>query len=764
MTTATQRALWRPYEDSPILTRAMARGPEHVPAKELGALRDYLDAVVSSRSAPVHVNVAFNAAYFGFDLSERGYVGGPLDLDALPVVAHGQSRDPVPVGALVALSTASSPFFAEVVYREGAHPGVDNDGSVPAWLSGAPAAFAASEQPPPAAPVAGPFSRRELLVLDFSAFTAHLAPTPAQLDRLRQRGKHLDENGHVTLEAQYAPGVDADAAEATAYQQYLMTTSRELLLSASAPLPLPTLLTDDATEEDLRAALSGMFATVAAALAGLDSVRLWGGYAFPRSSFGQRLSDDGVLGGADLGMLAAQLTSSAVGSRRSRWSPDRTVSYTAVGPLLRQVRGAGRSLHGTNYATLVAHANTVIGDCARREADPDTGLLSEGVHLRVDDTWQAGGIWRAERPGVVQPDVDVTDPLGLGWAEAAGLLKPPPAEPELPPEPASVPALDEEPPDEGQVLSVSDSQVMWTQPLRLAHQLGAYLPVPAKLAALWEGTLDPGPVKLAVHHDGFDLEPEEASQEVMVERSGDKWRLTAVTWPIEFFAGIVLLGTWQRGGRLLRVQSTLLDAPVTVDGFDIAHRYDPAVLTQEGRPAHDRDQSWEAIVLSTVRRAGLLDVQGCAVISKERLLDLVCPRQDSADQVEARAAVDSLIGAGKLTAATGGVGVDNTLAVPCPSGATPVPVVRYIPKVIVGPPRKAAVPAVLRGLMKTGGLSEHMLREIDVAGHLRRLPRGQQASAEKRAEYRQFRARYHLAGPAELPPGNTFVSPFQREV
>lgn len=765
MTVSTPRPLWRPYDDGPILTPSMARGPDHVDAADMAALSVYLEAFVAARACPVHVNVAFNAVYFGYDLTQGGYVGGPLDLGDLPVLTNGERRDPMPVGALVALAAGGSSLFGEVVYREGSHPAVEDDGSVPAWLSGAPAGATA----PPAGTVGayevtGPVVRREVLVLDFAAFTDAATPSPVQLDRLRQKGRHLDGNGHVTIYVTYPSSTAGDAGEAAQYQQYLLSTGRNHLLSASAPLPLSTVLTDDATDRDLGDALAGMFATVASALAGLDSVRLWGAYAFPRATFGQRLSMAGAFGGEDLGVLAGQLASSAVPLRRSRWAPDRRVAYTAVGPLLRQVRGVGRELHGTGYATLVAHANTVVGDCARRDVDEDTGLLADGVHLRIDDTWQSGGIWRAERPGVVQPDVDVTDPLGLGWAEAAGLLTHPTPETEPEPDPEPELELEEEPEDEGRLLSVTDSQVMWTQTLRLAHQLRSYLPVPAKLAALWDGVLKPGPVKLAVHHDGHTLEPGEASQDVTLERHGDTWILTGVTWPWEFFAGIVLLGTWQRGGRLLRVQTILLDSPVTVDGFDVAHRYDPSVLTHEGLLVDERDQTLAARILAMVRKVGLLDVQGCAVISQDRLLSLVCGAGSTADATAAAEALDVLVEAGKLTRTTGGLGPDRILTVPCPPGSQPLAVIRYIPHVVVGPPRRTPVPAVLRGLMSGNGLSSHIPQEIDVAGHIRRLPWGQQASAEKRTEYREFRARYHLAGPAELPAGCTFVSPFQREV
>lgn len=394
--------LWRPYLQEPVLSAAMAAGPEHVPAAELDALGAYLGALVDARSAPVHVNVAFNAAYFGYDLGAGGYVGGPLDLDALPSVEHNQARAPLPVGSLVGLVTGAGRLFAEVVYREGDHQLVTASGDVPDWLSGAPAG--ASD--PAAEPTAGPVVRGERLVLDFDAFGTGLSATAAQLERFRQRARWLDSRGHVHTDATYERSGDADAGEAQQYQRYLLGPGREQLMSAVAPLPLSTVLAPGAGDDQLGAALAGMFATIAAVLAGLPSVRLCGAYAFTRRSFAARLADPGALGGEHLGGLAYQLASSAVPSHTPRRSAPVTTTYTALGPLLAQV--PGRSLNGVGYATVVAHANTVIGDYARREADPDSGLLDRDVHLRVDDTWQCGGIWRAQRPGVVPAGVDVT--------------------------------------------------------------------------------------------------------------------------------------------------------------------------------------------------------------------------------------------------------------------------------------------------------------------------------------------------------------------
>jgi hypothetical protein len=230
VTVSTKQGVWRPYEEAPILTPAMARGPEHAHPQDIDALSAYLDALVTHRAAPVHANVAFNAAYFGYDLAQGGYVGGPLELDEFPTVKHEEQMDALPVGALVALATGSTPLFGEVVYREGAHPAVRDDGSVPPWLSGAPAGAAA---PPPASggsAVDGSVTRHELVVLDFEAFTPQLAPTMAQLDRLRTKSRYLDANGHVGVRAAYHSSALAGTSEAVQYQRYLLTRGRSQLL------------------------------------------------------------------------------------------------------------------------------------------------------------------------------------------------------------------------------------------------------------------------------------------------------------------------------------------------------------------------------------------------------------------------------------------------------------------------------------------------------------------------------------------------------
>ncbi|WP_260848566.1 hypothetical protein [Streptomyces sp. SLBN-118] len=177
----------------------MTRGYDAVPGQERDRLLRYLEAVITARPAPVHTTVAFNAVYFGYDLGGDGYGGSPLSLDDFPVITFGECAPVLPVGAMVCVATGSDPLYAEIVYREGAHPEVGALGDVPAWVSGAPAG---AEGPGRPGNGAAP-RRRELLVPDVYAFGPALSP--AQLHRLRTRRRWINEDGHVVVDVCYPP-------------------------------------------------------------------------------------------------------------------------------------------------------------------------------------------------------------------------------------------------------------------------------------------------------------------------------------------------------------------------------------------------------------------------------------------------------------------------------------------------------------------------------------------------------------------------------
>jgi hypothetical protein len=743
---------WRPYTDDPLLTPAMALGPEHVPASQMQTLRRYLGALIAARSTPVHINVAFNACYFGYDLT-TGYAGAALDPDSFPTVALGQTIDALPVGALINVASGGDPIWAEAVYKEGAHPALGGDGIVPSWLSGAPAGATGPAQ----TDLHGEPVLHERLVLDLDVFG--LAPTAAQVARLTRRGR-FDELGHLLVGFRYATAELAELDDTSFYRHYLLGAGRDLLFSTTAPAALPLLLTDDAGPEQHQAALDGLFATVTAALHELDTVRMWQSYAISRADLSARLRSREVLGVDDIASLATSTARAALPDRHRRHDPARHVTYTALAPRLRSIEGSHAPMHGVGYANAVLHANLIIADYLR--GDAEDGLLFDQVHLRLDDAWQGGGIWRAEAPGSAHALLDPTVPRGFGWAET--LTPPaPPAAAEPAPEPVTEPVTEPEPepepePEEGYAddeLNVSDSQISWTVALRAAHIDAGLLTLPQPAAhALISDRRDGTRMRLLLSHDGYQLDLTDATQMATADLHGSPAVLTGVSWPMDYFPGILLTVTWPRNTATLRITSTLLDMPVTIDDeLDIEHCYDPRTVT---RDALERTGSTSATlaqrILRAVRRLGLLDPDGVARLARDQLSQEVYGSSTEQAEQAFEDAVGQLMERGALTRDTGSRAVDG-IAFPAVAGQPIVQLLCYTPTVVTGPPRPRRFQRLDARFVSTHAVSA-FLRRIDHLGH--------SASPHARAAYREYRGRHGLAGPAELPEGWTFVRPHER--
>ncbi|MFE7541576.1 hypothetical protein [Streptomyces platensis] len=428
--TAVRDTVWAPYETAPVLTPAMAAGPAAVPGEELGRLRTYLAAVVADRRGPVHTAVAFNAAYFGYETGGEGYGNGAFDLDGFPVVTLGGDAPALPVGALVRIETGSDPLYAEIVYKEGQrHDTADGPQVEPAWLSGAPVHATGPGQ----LGSAGPCTRRELLVPDLTVFGPGLCLETRKLKRLRDHGKWLNRDGHVVMHAHYESAAAAGRDAADAFVDHLLTTQRAALLDPNVPVPLVHLAgtTDEAA---LRAALTALMEVVAHALAANDDLRRWNHYALTRARVGRGLAQDGPLGHADLQDLAGSVQRSVLPAGRRRFGLGaRSTAYTAVGPWLRTVAGAGQQLCDVEYAVSVCRANLALADLVR---DTEHGLFPDrDVRVGLDDAFESGGVWRSHHPGTQEENHDPLVPAGLGWRAAAE----PPA-PVRQPEPQPAPA------------------------------------------------------------------------------------------------------------------------------------------------------------------------------------------------------------------------------------------------------------------------------------------------------------------------------------
>ncbi|MEU7041115.1 hypothetical protein AB0A77_08640 [Streptomyces varsoviensis] len=736
-----------PYGEDALLTPAMVDGCDAVPAGEWERLRQYLEAVAAVRPAPVHAAVAFNAVYFGYDLKGDGYGRSPLRLDDFPQVTLGERAPALPVGAMVSIATGSDPLYAEILYKEGAHPDVDNLGDVPAWVSGAPAG---AEGPGRPGTSLSP-RRRELLVPDLHAFGPGLSLSSAQIHRLRTHQRWINEDGHVVIEACYTSGEAVRRDDLSAYADYLLTSARAQLLSPFVPVSLVELVgsTDDAA---LRAGLLRLLEVVRRALVSSDLLRMWGMYAMTRKALAACWGDDGPLGGDDMRSLAAALEHAAAPSRR-RYGVSRPVTaYTAIGPRLRTFLGAKELLKGVEYAAAVCRANVAVADVVQR--DSEQGLFTNGSLVVLDDVFEGGGVWRSHYPGDAEVMVDPLVPAGRGWAST--VVKSPRSEPE----PIDAPLADDAVLGLGELLRVGGQEVVWQFPLRLAHLIDGCLPLcPSIAAGLRMTSGRQSPVRLEIDHSAGALNEGEAVQHTVAELGDGAARLTGVHWPRDFFPGLLLRLHWSRGGRVIRLVTTRLNQPVLIGDRAIGHCYDPCVLTREDSPGSDRHGDTAAglgprqLVMRTVRRCGLLTLDGHALLDRSGLPVAVygCwPPRARSDALAA--AVSELLAERLLEPAFGSRDTTGRPRFPARPGERTIPLLAYRPARV----------RVTRPWGTNEQASERLRCVQFVPGHLRRLLPGCSPSDLQRAAFREHCRRLGKADGWELPEGYTFVTQYTR--
>ncbi|GHF26605.1 hypothetical protein GCM10010218_04370 [Streptomyces mashuensis] len=740
---------WRPYEDEPLLTAAMADGNGDTPDEELARLREYLEALVAVRRAPVHVSVAFNAAYFGYDLAGEGYGVGPLDPDAFPVVTFGEHSPALPVGAMVRIATGSQPLYAEIVYKEGRHPGISPLGDVPAWISGAPAGAVGPGEPGAEdEPV-----RRELLVPDTEAFGKALSLSPAQLNRLRHHARWIDARGHVLVDAVHPSREAAQQRDEEAYAAYVLTRARQQLLSPYVPVSL-TELAGGQTDALLQDTLLRLLAVVRGVLSTSDTLRMWGPYAMTCSDLAACWRDPGPLGGDDMGALVAALQRAAKPAIRRRYGmPAPTSIYTAVGPRLYDFPGAEPLLTGVGYAAAVCRANLALADVLRGESE--NGLFGNGTLVTLDDAFEGGGVWRSCHPGRSEPGDDPLTAAGRGWRSH---LETPEAPVVDTPSAAPVDApVDETGLGNGQLLRISDSEVAWRMPLRLLHLMEGYLPLRPMVADELRGVTGENiSVRLELAHPGGELDESEEVQDTTLATTAGVGRLLGVEWPVDFFPGLELRLQWPRGGRVVRATTIPLENPVMLDEHLVAHQYDAMILTREGAPGSTRTQDSAVgldpnrLVMRTVRRCGLLSPDGHALLDPSSLPLAVYGRPPAEDQVTAlEAAVSRLLAEGELYAATGSRDADGRPHHPPRDHERRIPLIGYRPQPIPAVRQTGPVDQVQQSPLVT----PHR-----VLGHVRRLRPGESPSETQRAAFRDHCRRLGKADGWELPPGYTFVT------
>lgn len=235
--------------------------------------------------------------------------------------------------------------------------------------------------------------------------------------------------------------------------------------------------------------------------------------------------------------------------------------------------------------------------------------------------------------------------------------------------------------------------------------------------------------------------------------------MTGIVWPGDFFPGLMLEMRSLCGGSVIRMATMPLEERVLVGDRDTGHCYDPRVLTREDVPGSDRHGDSAVglgprqLVMRTVRRCGLLTLDGHALMDRSVLPNVVYGRQPARSQAAAlESAVAELLAERFLESALGSRDAWGQPHFPPRHGQRTIPLIGYRP----------ARPRVIRpwGGTEPGG---EELRGIQfVPGHLRRLRPGCSPSVVQRAAFREHCRRLGKADGWELPYGYTFVTEHTR--
>jgi hypothetical protein len=673
-------------------------GYEAVESADRRNLAGFLAAIVRRRGFPVHVTSLWNALYFGYDLDEPGYLGRGINLDRIPPRRMGQRDDALPVGGFVRVQTPTEELWAEVVYKEGRHEQVTCDW-VPAAISGAPAQSAGHDGRT-IAPV------REALVLDYSAFGPGWNDIrPAKFARLLRQGRWLDCFGHLVMDALYPPEAAA-LDDATFYARYLFEQHRDGLGL------LASYLGSGATDDDLWTHLLTSIRTVGDIAQGCSELASWRGYFFDRGDFTASVGDESAdvrFGADELRHLFKRL-SNPPGRER--------VVYTAIGPQILDVLGrqglddAERALvEGPRYVRTVCYANAYVRD--RLAEDAPKGILANGCHLRLDDAWQAGGIWRAEAvrdPGASLVRLPPTFALGLGYASTQPVDR---CE------------------DEHETPIIPSSQVGWHVALtRSEIDAGVFRLSPSAASALADAEC----VMVRLRHGSETLDQPTAR----FDRSAR--RVLDVEWPWDVYPGIYVFGNIERGGRVVKLRTELLAHPETIDGHELRYRYAEAIYRREREPVSSETlqaaTSLDDLIHAVFRGRGRRTATGGRALSMVEV-------------------VNAILGPGHTLEASRPIRL-----------ALQALDLEYCDGLYVWYPRVTRRTRVLdRTLLAAYGEASHarirrIVRRHWVPMFLRRLTGGRQPSPEKRADYARALRESGLYGVfrPELPEGYTWVT------
>jgi hypothetical protein len=356
------------------------------------AIRKTIKGLLLQRGIPLHVTNIWNALYYHWDF--EGGCHSRLNPDRIETRALGNTDWAIPVGGFVRIATGSKEIWAEVVYKEGRNPAVSSaeggvDWSIPPGLVNVPRAAVRQFDGQQVEML------DELLVLDFNAFgMEHL--DKKVIKRLQDRGRRLDQWGHISMQAAYLLG-DSELDDAAYFATHLLARHRGGLLDE--------FLTRQLTDDELRELLLPSLRTVSDLAAEIDGVRQWNGYFFLDEDYQRAIADQGRDSDFGADMFRSIFRNVLRLPTQRRFDADQPqVECSAIVPALRYYASRQgidedelRALSGPQHSRLVCWLNTYIAEEIRKTKGGVVSFGREQFAVRRADPWLFGGVWRSER-------------------------------------------------------------------------------------------------------------------------------------------------------------------------------------------------------------------------------------------------------------------------------------------------------------------------------------------------------------------------------
>lgn len=576
---------------SGFFTTDVLLGIDALNAADRRSFQQFFTAVIRQRGFPLHTASLWNALYYGWSIDRRSYLGTGL---RLALAADGR---PIPVGAFVEVPLGGQRMaWAEVVYKEGRDERINELGIADPAASGSRAGLLRARQEA---------TVREGLVLDFDAFGEGINDADDRAFARAQRRRLLTQEGHKELLASY-PAADAGLDDLLAFARHVAEQQgRELF--ADLLRDGGALATDDERWELLLGSLHAVDELAQTA----DDLITFGHYHLDRATLASDRSAGGdAVFGAEAFEDVIRAATEPPAERHVRgfaWQGSGCAAYRSVGALVREYldrHGRDRQEHallaGPGYARLVLEVNASVA-----ERIGERGLLRSHspIHVRLDDDWEGGGIWRAIRyDGDPPPEsrLPALLPLGIGYAESSGI---------------TAPTIVQAPPP------AERTEFGWRVTLRAIDLHYRHLPLPSEAMELIPADQEKVIVEFS---DGMRTQDPRLRPVVREHRV-----IGEMPYPITFVAGTIVAVTASFGGRRLAVRATPV-SEYELEGRPILFEINEHVFREELRlspmsPAEGvRVRSLTERINEVFRRRGRpTDDGGRALRSEEVIAALV---------------------------------------------------------------------------------------------------------------------------------------------